>query len=135
MGRHTTPHSGKRYQPTPELRQRVLMLTGLGIEQRELARLLQIDPKTLRLHFRRELDIGMTEANVRVAQALYRNATQNGNVTTQIWWTKTPMGWREAAGPDAAAKGTPVVLNIRWADAVPAAPASPVIEHDEQTRG
>ncbi len=120
MGRHTTPHSGKLYVPTPELRQRVLMLTGLGIEQRELARLLQIDPKTLRLHFRRKLDIGMTEANVRVAQALYRNAVKNDNVTAQIWWTKTRMGWREATGPDAAANGTPVVLNIRWADAVPA---------------
>ena len=36
-----------------------------------------------------------------------------------------PAGWREAADPDAAANGTPVVLNIRWADAVPA-PVRPI---------
>ena len=38
-------------------------MSGFGIAQHEIARMLDIDPKTLRRAFRRELDVGETEAN------------------------------------------------------------------------
>jgi hypothetical protein len=44
--------------------------------------------------FRRELDVGATKANAKVAESLFKQAT-NGNVTAQIWWTKCRMGWKE----------------------------------------
>jgi hypothetical protein len=90
-----SPHNGKLYRPTPDLRRQVLTLIGLGIRQEDVAKLLEIHVKTLRVHFRRELDTGAIEANSRVAKALYRNATVNDNVAAQIWWTKTRMGWKE----------------------------------------
>ena len=53
-----------------------------------------IDPKTLRKHYRDELDLGETKANAQVAGFLF-NAARNGNVTAQIFWLKTRARWRE----------------------------------------
>jgi len=97
MGRHTKPHAGRLYRPTDDQRRQVLTMTGFGCRQEEICTSLQIDKKTLHKHFRRELDTGMTEANVRVAQALYSNATKHNNVAAQIWWTKTRMGWKDTS--------------------------------------
>jgi len=85
----------KPHQHTPELARQVMSMSGYGITQADIATVLEIHPKTLRLYYRRELDTGAIEANARVAQALFKNATVNENVTAQIWWTKTRMGWRE----------------------------------------
>jgi hypothetical protein len=97
MGKHTTPHSGKKYIPTEDQRKQILMMTGFGIRQEEMCSFLRISRPTLEKHFRRELDTGMTEANMRVAQALYTNCTKNMSVQGQIWWTKTRMGWKDAS--------------------------------------
>jgi len=51
--------------------------------------------KTLRKHFRDELDRGMTEANAKVAQSLFQMATQGKNVAAAILWMKARAGWRE----------------------------------------
>jgi hypothetical protein len=125
MGRHTKPHTGNLYQPTDEQRRTVLTMTGFGIRQEEIATSLQIDKKTLHKHFRRELDTGMTEANVRVAQALYTNATKHMSVGAQIWWTKARMGWKEAQDLNVGGTNTPLAIDFRWAPALPQ-----TIEHD-----
>ena len=57
-----------QHQPTDEQRRQVMTLAGLGITQDQIASLLRLAPKTLRLRYRNELDTGTTEANVRVAQ-------------------------------------------------------------------
>jgi hypothetical protein len=56
--------------------------------------MIEVDDKTLRKYIRRELDTGMTEANVRVAQALYANATKHNNTQAQIWWTRRAWAGR-----------------------------------------
>jgi hypothetical protein len=53
-----------------------------------------IDPKTLRKHYRDELDMGATKANAQVAGFLF-NSAKNGNVSAQIFWLKTRARWRE----------------------------------------
>ena len=55
-----------------------------------------IDPKTLRKHYRDELDLGETKANAQVAGFLFTSA-KNGNVTAQIFWLKTRARWKEPA--------------------------------------
>ena len=55
----------------------------------------EIDAKTLRKHFRRELDRGSIEATAKVAQTLFRMATEGGNVAAAIFWMKARAGWRE----------------------------------------
>lgn len=121
MGRHTrSHHTGRLYQPTDDQRRQVLTMTGFGIRQEEICTSLQIDKKTLHKHFRRELDTGMTEANVRVAQALYANAVKHNNVAAQIWWTKCRMGWKDTSVVESGGK---LEVEFRWKDE----PQAPVI--------
>lgn len=54
-----------------------------------------ITVKTLRKHFKAELETGELKANTKVAQCLYKQATE-GNVTAQIFWLKTRARWKES---------------------------------------
>lgn len=69
-----------RHKPTESSRAQVEALSGYGIRHDEIALYLEIDPKTLRKHYREQLDKGQIKANVGVARALHKNATE-GNVT------------------------------------------------------
>ena len=53
-----------------------------------------ISDETLRKYYRRELDLGAIEANTKVAEALFRQATEEGNTAAAIWWTKARISWR-----------------------------------------
>ena len=50
-----------------------------------------IDPKTLREHFRKELDRGAPKANASVSQRLYQRCMA-GDITAIIWWDKMRDG-------------------------------------------
>ena len=114
-----SPNVGRKpFQPTDEQRRQVLTMTGFGILQEEIATSLDIDRKTLTKYFRREIDTGMIEANVRVAQALYTNATKNMNVTAQIWWTKCRMGWKGADVIEASGGASHLALHMLAAQIV-----------------
>jgi hypothetical protein len=120
-----------KYQPTDEHRHQVKVMAGFGIQQEEIARLIECDGKTLRKYYRRELDTGATEANVRVAASLYNLAVKEGNVTACIWWTKARMGWREQQDVNIGGQqDSPAVIRFEWGDALPPAanPAAPVID-------
>lgn len=83
------------HEPTDERRKYVRSLAAYGTPQEQIARVLDIDSKTLRLHYRDELDLAVIEANAKVAETLFRQATKEGNTTAAIWWTKSRMGWKE----------------------------------------
>ena len=85
----------RRYEPTTEQRRTVKTMSGFGVPHTDIATFLDIDPKTLRKHFRLELDRGMTEANAKVAQSLFTMATQGKNVAAAIFWMKARGGWRD----------------------------------------
>lgn len=82
------------HKPTPETLAQVEALSGYGVRHDEIALYLDIDPKTLRKHYREQLDKGTVKANVGVARSLHRQATE-GNVTAAIFWLKSRAGWRE----------------------------------------
>ncbi|WP_144185795.1 hypothetical protein [Elioraea rosea] len=86
---------GVRFEPTEEQRRTVRAMSGFGIPQEDIATFLEIEPKTLRRHFRRELDRGMVEATAKVAQSLFQMATTGNNVAAAIFWMKARAGWRE----------------------------------------
>lgn len=73
-------------------------MAGYGVPEDGIARVLAIDPKTLRKHYRDELDTGAVKATAKVAEFLWRKATTDGPqcVTAAILWLKTRGGWREA---------------------------------------
>jgi hypothetical protein len=85
------------HTPDPVNRRQVESLAGYGVPETEIAELFGIDPKTLRKHYRFELDHGHTKANARVAENLFRNATGEGReaITAAIFWRKTRARWRE----------------------------------------
>ena len=86
---------GRRaHKPDPAQRRQVEALAAYGIPETDIAGVVGIDPKTLRKHYRDELDLGETKANAQVAGFLF-NAAKNGNVTAQIFWLKTRARWRE----------------------------------------
>ena len=86
---------GLRFEPSEEQRRLVRAMAGFGVRQDDIAAHLEIDAKTLRRHFRRELDRGMVEANLKVAQSLFQMATNGKNVAAAIFWMKARAGWRE----------------------------------------
>jgi hypothetical protein len=87
--------SGTTYVPTEEQRRTVRAMSGYGIPQTDIATILEIDAKTLRKHFRRELDRGSIEATTKVAQTLFSMATSGQNTAAAIFWMKARAGWRE----------------------------------------
>lgn len=106
----------KPFVPTAEDRKTVKAMSGYGIPEDEICKVIRnpqtgkaIDAKTLRKHFREELDSAAIIANSRVAQNLFAIATGSGKgaVTAAIFWLKTRAGWKETnkvemSGPDGA---------------------------------
>jgi hypothetical protein len=91
---------GRRaHNPDPSVRRQVEAMAGYGVPESDIAGVIGIDPKTLRKHYRAELDHGHVKANVRVAENLYRKATGEGreSVIAAIFWLKTRAGWRETS--------------------------------------
>src|SRR6266478_5843291 len=87
---------GRRaHRPDPSQRRQVEAMAAYGISEDNISRVIGIDPKTLRKHYRDELDLGETKANAQVAGFLF-NAAKSGNVTAQIFWLKTRAKWRES---------------------------------------
>jgi hypothetical protein len=68
---------------------------SFGIPHEDIATLLVIDAKTLRNHFRRELDRGLIKATTKIAQSLLNMATSGNNAAAAIFWMKAPACWRE----------------------------------------
>ncbi len=87
--------SRRAHAPDPAQRRQVEALAAYGIPEADIAGVVGIDPKTLRKHYREELDLGSIKANAQVAGFLFNNA-RNGNVTAQIFWLKTRARWKEA---------------------------------------
>jgi hypothetical protein len=85
---------GVFYEPTDQNRTLVKTLSGIGLPQHDICAILKIDKCTLHKYFRAEIDLGLAEANAKIAKTLFDMAT-GGNVGAAIFWAKARMGWRE----------------------------------------
>ena len=66
------------------MREKVRYLAGVGVCQDDIAKIIGCAAKTLRRHFRDELDRGVAEANATISGSLF-GAAKGGNVTAQIF--------------------------------------------------
>ena len=93
-------------KPTSEERAVVEALSAVGIQQSEIALKLGIAEKTLRKHYREELDEGMKQAGNKVISFLVRGATGEALRDEQgatygdcsrlaMFYAKTQLGWSE----------------------------------------
>jgi hypothetical protein len=135
---------GRRaHKPDPFHRRQVEAMAAFGIPEANIARVVGIDAKTLRKHYRDELDMGQTKATAKVAESLFRKATTDGpqSVTAAIFWLKTRGGWRETpqtheiGGRDSS----PLTVEFVKILGVPAEQRTPLtpprqIEHSAETR-
>lgn len=83
------------HEPTEKTRAKVKALSAYGTPQEQIARALDIHRETLAKYYRDELDLGVIEANAKVAETLFNQGVRDGNTTALIWWTKSRMGWKE----------------------------------------
>lgn len=91
------------HEPTPEQRHIVQLHATIGTPQEDIAKVIGIDPKTLRLHYRDELDLASAKANAVVGGALF-NKAKAGDTTAMIFWMKTRAGWKETHAVEHAGK-------------------------------
>jgi len=84
----------KPHEPTAEQRQLVQLHATVGTTQDQIASIIGIDKKTLRKHYRDELDLALAKANATIGGALF-NKAKTGDVTAMIFWMKTQARWRE----------------------------------------
>ena len=100
------------YVPTDAQRALVESAAAFGLTQADIAQQLKIDEKTLRKHFRDELDGGAFKANMKVVGNMY-GLTQSADEQVRLracqWWTARRMGWKETNVNEQVAKdGGPI---------------------------
>ena len=105
------------FAPTEDQRRLVRAMAGYGVPHDDIAVVVRCSPPTLRKHFRQELDVAAIEANARVAQTLFQQATTPGNIAATIFWLKARAGWREKqvvehSGPEGAALAPPCPTSL-----------------------
>ncbi|WP_310625789.1 hypothetical protein [Limnohabitans sp.] len=104
------------FKPTSEQRALVEKLSAFGIRLDEMPVFVMgatgkpISEPTLKKYFKKEIEHGRLKANFKVANALYKNAVEEGNTTAQIFWLKTQGGWREPQRVELTGKdGAPLI--------------------------
>jgi len=103
----------KAYSPTDEERKQVEIMASVGIIHEQIAAYLDICADTLTKYYAKELRTSAIKANAKVAGSLYQQAI-SGNVTAQIFWCKTKMGWKEKSEVEVSGKdGTPLIAIIK----------------------
>ena len=105
----------RRHSPSEDERRTVKALSGYGVPQEDIAVHIDVDAKTLRKHYRRELDRGTIEANAKMAQTLFTMATVDKSVAAAVFWMKARGGWREKPLPDEEpVDSAPRTIVVSW---------------------
>ena len=89
------------YEPTDKDRRVVEMMAGWAIPEERIAKVLLIDPKTLRKHFAEELEVGHAKLEAQLAQNLLRIAQGHDrqSLIATIFALKSRFGWVEQQPP------------------------------------
>lgn len=85
----------EKHKPTAKTKKQTEEMAGYGLPHEQIGAIIGIDDKTLRKHYRLELDRGKAIANAAVAKSLFQKATEDKDTTAMIWWTKSQMGWTD----------------------------------------
>jgi len=88
------PPGPPTHVPTAADRQTVSIMAAGGIAQEDIARARGLSPKTLRKHYRHELQTGATTLNT-VAIIEHVKKIRAGDFQAIKWWQQARMGWSE----------------------------------------
>jgi hypothetical protein len=77
------------FQPTEQQRKLIQSLAAMALRQEQMCKVVGLrSPKTLRKHFRAELDHGLAEACLAVVRTAYEMATSGRYPQMSIFWDK-----------------------------------------------
>ncbi len=111
------PAGRPQYAPTEADRNTVRSMAATGFPHEQIARCLGsegIDPKTLRLHFRQELDTASAMANAKIANVAYQQAIL-GNAWAVCFWLKCRAGWKEVTAVEhSGSGGGPLSITVEF---------------------
>jgi hypothetical protein len=83
------------FTPSEEQRHLVKVLSSYGIKQEDIATEVGLkSPKTLRKHFREDLDRGRVGASIQVPKALLKMAASGKKLAATIYSLNRRAGWR-----------------------------------------
>ncbi len=104
---------GRRpFKPTDDDRVKVARMSSMGVPQEQIAKVFGISPKTLRKHYRQELDTSAIEANLQVTETLFKMATSGTNTAASIFWVKTRCGHQPTPPPKPSVATPPGAIVI-----------------------
>lgn len=99
------PGSGRKpAQISDEQRKQIQLLAGFGLNHQQISNVVDIPARTIQRHCTEELERGVDIANAAVVKSLFTNAI-SGKETSQIWWTKCRLRWREVVGHEHSGPG------------------------------
>ena len=107
------------FKPTAEQRELVKQLAGLGTKHPDICLFVKkadgapVSHITLGKYFAEELVMGKAEANAKVANSLFKSATQEGSVQAQMFWLRTQARWKDE----------PAAVELTGKDGAPLHPA------------
>ena len=103
----------RQFKPTPEQRKQVRTLAAVGTPQQDIARIIGIrSEKTLRRHFRDELDLSGIEATARVKMTLFEMATKEKKVEAIRLWMKIHRGFEHASDRPTPREAPPFLVMV-----------------------
>jgi hypothetical protein len=128
------PGGRRKYEPSDKELRIVEAMASCGMPQEAISRALGIDGKTLRKHFRRELDCSADRADAQVGATLYKLATSGRCPAASIFWMKCRRGWRETNRVEHSGPGGRELVPIEAARVLleKAAASRPPEDHDEE---
>jgi len=95
------------FSPTEEQRHLVKVLSSYGIRQTDIGTEVGLrSPKTLRKHFRDELEHGRIGANIKVGKTLYAMATSGKHPSVTIYWDRRAR-WKSKPAGETGPAATP----------------------------
>jgi hypothetical protein len=125
LSRKPTKRTGRPpFEVTGAKKAKVAELAKLGLPVNQIARSLRISAKTLRKHFRDELDDSAIEANRQVLAKIFELAI-NGHAGAATFWARTRCNFRNGGSP----------LDDETSPSAPTSPGSPTNLHFRNNDG
>ena len=104
----------KAFNPSEEQRHLATVMSAYGIRQEDIATEVGLrSPKTLRKHFREELDHGRIGAEYKVRKTLFGLAQSGMYPAVSIYWLKLQARWHSNPVPDSQLAVIPAFVVIR----------------------
>jgi hypothetical protein len=128
------PGGRKKYHATEKDQRIVEAMAGCGIPQDSIARTLRIDAKTLRKHFREELDTSADKANAQVGATLFKLATSGRCPAATIFWMKSKLRWKDTHRDEPVGLSGEALVPLESARALLATVAASRPQEDEDEK-